>query len=223
MSNFNISLHNFTKYFREVSVVVIGVAITLSVSYWIGINNEKRDMALYLNAVKMELEENYKYLEEATERFRPTHAYSEYLSTHDKKDLERDSIMAYSNVWHNAFSITFKKNAFEMFKSSGSMRLEKDKNLLLSIWNAYKELSDLEQQTEFFTNEKWAEIKKEIFTFLDMIETQGDIGLYKMIENTNIVPMYNFHTIGVDRGTMQKYEDALESTKETLEKLEKVL
>jgi len=43
------------------------------------------------------------------------------------------------------------------------------------------------------------------------------------MQKTKTVPMYNFHTIGIDRGTMKQYEDALESTKETLEKLEKVL
>ena len=43
------------KFVREISVIVIGVAITLSASYWLSDRNEKRDMALYLTAIKMEL------------------------------------------------------------------------------------------------------------------------------------------------------------------------
>ena len=45
------SIKKSGKYLREISVVVIGVAITLSVSYWIGVKNEKRDMALHLRAI----------------------------------------------------------------------------------------------------------------------------------------------------------------------------
>ena len=55
------------KYLREISVVVIGVAITLSASFWINNRNDKRDMNLYLYAIKLELDENIKFLEkEAT-------------------------------------------------------------------------------------------------------------------------------------------------------------
>jgi hypothetical protein len=203
--------------------VVIGVAVTLCAGYLIGLNNENRDMKLYLNAIKMELEENHTVLEQAAERFRPVHAYSNYLRTHNRKDLEIDSLMAYQSVWHNASTNSFKKNAFEMFKSSGSMRLVKDKELLLSIWSAYKIFDNVEDQTEFFMKEKWVEIKKEIFTFLNDYEIIGDPDYRKILEETKIVPMYDFHIIGVDASTMYIFENALESTKETIEKLEKIL
>ena len=53
------------KFLREIAVIVIGVAITLSASYWITNKNAERDMDLYLNAIRIELEENIRTLEEA--------------------------------------------------------------------------------------------------------------------------------------------------------------
>ncbi|MDR1602591.1 MAG: hypothetical protein LBS42_09220 [Tannerella sp.] len=47
----------------ELSIVVIGIAIMLSVNNWLTTRNEKKDMALYLNAVKLELETNLADLE----------------------------------------------------------------------------------------------------------------------------------------------------------------
>ncbi|MDR0206006.1 MAG: hypothetical protein LBI45_01945, partial [Bacteroidales bacterium] len=90
MANTNFSSNKFVKYFREVSVVVIGVAITLFASYRLGINNEKRDMTLYLNTVKMELEENIKILDTARLKLQISVNYSQYLWTHDKDALDED-------------------------------------------------------------------------------------------------------------------------------------
>jgi len=83
------------KYLREISVVVIGVAITLSASYLIGIKSEKRDMALHLNAIKMELEENAKDIGYLIELLKPELKYTNYLQSHDKKSLHKDTIDSY--------------------------------------------------------------------------------------------------------------------------------
>ena len=88
-------MNKIGKYLREISVVVIGVAITLSVSYWISNKSEKRDMALYLNAIKLELEENIKTLERAIENLEPSVRYSNYLKSQDAKSLNSDSINSY--------------------------------------------------------------------------------------------------------------------------------
>ena len=203
------SIKQIVKYFREVSVVVIGVAVTLSLSYWIGINNEKRDMRLYLNAIKLELEDNYQVLEDATENYRATHAYSNYLRAHRKSELEKDSILAYSTVWYSAVSIDFKKNAFEMFKSSGTMRLVDDKELLLSLWDVYDELRSVKDTFEWFVPIKWEDMKKEISLLLDDKEVK--------------VPMYNFHVTGMPYQILQPCERALEKAKEMILTLEKDL
>jgi len=58
MNTQKISMSKFGKYLLEVSIVVIGVAITLCVGYWISMRSVKKDVALSLNAIKIELEQN---------------------------------------------------------------------------------------------------------------------------------------------------------------------
>ena len=83
MINLKNSTKKIGKYLREISVVVIGVAITLSVSVWLGNRNEKKDIALHLHAIKMELEENEKNLENLIERLKLAAEYTNYLLSHD--------------------------------------------------------------------------------------------------------------------------------------------
>jgi hypothetical protein len=123
------------KYLREISVVVIGVAITLSASYWITGRNEKRDMALYLNAIKLELEDNINHLDAEVDYLEDWENYARYLKSHDKKSLHPDSIRRGANSDVSTIKyITFQTSAFEMFKISGAMRLIDDKVLLQSLW-----------------------------------------------------------------------------------------
>ena len=138
------------KFLREIAVIVIGVAITLSASYWITNRNAKKDMALYLSAIKLELEENVRVFEEANNNLiQISINYSEYLRLHEKKSLNLDSLIFYRNFTaFNNTPITIKTNAFDMFKASGNMRLMKDKNLLLSLWESYAKLTEQKQNFE---------------------------------------------------------------------------
>ena len=127
MNKTKISFGKIGKYIREISVVVIGVAITLSASYWITNRKEKRDTTLYLNTIKLELKENLKILDEFHQKFiLPSVNYSDYLRSYDKKSLNVDSLKYYTyvrGIVFNVSPITIKTSAFEMFKTSGSMRL----------------------------------------------------------------------------------------------------
>jgi hypothetical protein len=172
------------KYLREVSVVVIGVAITLSVSYWIGIKNEKRDMVLHLRAIKMELQENIGDISFLEKSFRLQYMYTVYLQTHDKFFLDKDTLNRYSSICYDVpDKFTFKSNAFEMFKNSGTMRLMNDKELLKEIWNVYDYLSILKELIDENSSIKWNFIEKEISLY--------DINGGKIEWNT--IPMYDFY------------------------------
>jgi hypothetical protein len=166
------------KYLRKLSIVVIGIAITLSINNWLTTRSEKKDMALYLNAVKLELERNLNHVEWMTGKIEEEVSYSNYLLSHDKNALDPDSIQYYARggcyAIRGALNIF---NAFEMFKASGNMRFIKDKEVLLSIRDAYANLEMYKFQLEEFHNkEKCAEVKKEM-----QMEEKGisiDVPLY---------------------------------------------
>ena len=218
MKNLKISNENLGKYLREISIVVIGVAITLSAGYWITNRNEKRDMALYLNTIKLELEENKKNINETIERVQSSVKYSNYLRSHDKKSLNPDTIKAYSPTYHDVSTIIIKTNAFDMFKTSGNMRLVDDKELLLSIWDAYAVLGETADGFNMFMRVKLEDIQKEYHLF-----SLFDIALLSAEEILKNVPMYDFYVhTAVPHTQIQICEKALMKTIETISKLEEM-
>ena len=143
---------------REISVVVIGVAITLFASSWITNRNEKRDMALCLNAIIIELERNANAFDDYAKRLHKSTRYTAYIRSHDEKSVSQDSIMYYSGAsdesdddrygigWGALQSETLLiKDAFEMFKTFGSMRNVANKEVLISIWEIYNRMENVQR------------------------------------------------------------------------------
>ena len=208
MNKLKIIVKKTGKYLREISVVVIGVAITLFASYWISIKSEKRDMALYLNALKMELEENMKVIDDVKEYSQPSVRYANYLKSHDKKSLNADTIKSYTKVFYTVQSFTFKTNAFEMFKTSGIMRLVDDKELLLSIWDVYNNIDILQKFLDRAYQEKYDEMKKEVLS--------AEQGKSKMKD----APMHFFYATTYPVEMLRASEEILKQSKEVVLKLE---
>ena len=195
------------NYLIEISVVVIGVAITLSVTFWISRTSEKRDMSLFLNAIKMELNDNIKTLENAIEDLKSSVRYTEYLQSHDEKELNRDTIKFYNDAFYSVLKYSFMTNAFEMFKGSGVMRLMSDKELLMSLWDVYEEIEGAKTVSEWYFQEKWGEMKNEVSL---LIEGQ----------DVKVAPMYKFYTMKMPIMITTHYEKVLKRSKETVAKLE---
>lgn len=78
------------SYLRELSVVVLGVAITLGASTLISARNAKKDLDLYLNAVKMEMEGNMKLLDEQRRYIMMLNGAGDYLRSAPLAELRRD-------------------------------------------------------------------------------------------------------------------------------------
>jgi hypothetical protein len=188
MNNVKDLIKKIGKYLREVSAVMVGVAITLFSGFWIAGNSEKRDVALYLNLIKLELEKNKDELDYTVKRLQPTIRYADYLRSHDKKSLNPDTIRAYAGEYYNASPIMIQTNAFDMFKSSGNMRLVNDKELLLSIWDSYSNLAELKKIFDGFMQIKVDDMMKEseLFSLYDVASLSDE----EILKN---VPMYKYH------------------------------
>jgi hypothetical protein len=158
------------------------------------------------------MEENIKVIDEAMEFIQPCLKYSEYLQTNDKKTLNPDTIMKYASNIYYSRSFSFKTNAFEMFKSSGIMRLMTDKELLLSIWDAYVELADLKDFFDWYDKTKTDDMIKEVSDVI--IVKNGSLDV-----NKTIIPMYNFYLIGIPGNVPRECEKVLTKAKELVERL----
>ena len=200
------------KYFRDFSIVVAGIAVTLYVNYQVTHQSEKRDLKLYLNAIKLELAGNIYYLGEERERLLSKEfEYADYLKSHAKNELHQDTIRYYAKDGYvHAEVIAFKAAAFEMFKSSGAMRLMQDKELMQKIWEAYFLMHRHEITLDKLEQMKMEEIRK----WLD-----------ERKENPDVIPLHYFYTSGIYDsyldGKLNIFEEISELLKEILPELEK--
>jgi hypothetical protein len=204
-----LNIKDISNYLREVSVVVIGVAITLSASYLFTKSSEKRDMHLYLNALRMELEENLKILDQSAVVYQRHVRYADYLQSNNKEALIPDSISHYSNVYYGYTPYTFNNNAFEMFKTSGIMRLMNDKELLLSIWDIYSGLSEIKTILDLYMDMRLEDMKKE-----------KDWSVTEKLKN---IPMYNFYMTEAPYNMQYACEEGSRGVNEILLMLDKAL
>jgi len=216
MNKTKTSIKKIKKILREIFVVVIGVGITLSASYWITNRKEKSDMALYLNTIKFELTENKKTLDGIEQHLQKSNNYTLYLSSHNKKSLNADSIRFYSDTYYQILTLTLKTNAFDMFKTSGNMRLASNKELLLSIWDTYAKLVDLQQQFSAIMALKFEDMRKET-----QLVPMWEIMSWSDEEILKNVPMYNFHVnLWFYNMLLYAYQNTSAMLNETLSKFE---
>ena len=204
-----ISMKTVVRYIRDFSIVVAGIAVTLYVNDQVSNNSEKRDLKLYLNAVKLELEENIRYLEERKEQLTREFEYADYLRTHEKDHLNWDIIESYARGGYaDVDFVNFQTASFEMFKSSGTMRLMLNKEMMLQIWKTYLKLQREEQALGTLTQLKVEEIKK----WLDEKE-----------KNPYIIPLYNYYKNDLAQRQLDVYEETSQILKEVVLVLEKEL
>jgi hypothetical protein len=208
MKKTDLSPKTIIRYIRDFSIVVAGIAVTLYVNYKVTNQGEKRDMNLYLNAIKIELEENIKELDKAVEHYQNDMKYRTYLTSYDKKSFNKDSLQSYSNTFFNVQIFSFKTNAFEMFKYSSTMRLIDDKELLLSIWEVYDDLSSVKNALEWISRAKWEDYRKEVSLIVE-----NDMQITG-------VPMYNYYISGMPNAGLQACEDLVNQSKKLITKLE---
>ena len=195
-------MKKFVRYIRDFSIVVAGIAATLYVNNQITNQAEKRDLKLYLNAMMIELEDNIAYINDKS--FERESKYADYLKSSEKNKLDYDVIQDFARgSYADVDFVFFRTSAFEMFKSSGTMRLLQNKIIMQKIWDTYFWLNRYEASFEKLTQIKMDEIKK----WLD--ERDRNPG-------KKIIPLYNFYVSGV-------YDDYLERNTEIYKELSLLL
>jgi hypothetical protein len=204
-----ISMKSILRYIRDFSIVVAGVAVTLYVTDKATYRSEKRDIKLYLTAIKLEAEENIYAINEAIDALQIPILYTNYLWTHDKNSLNTDTLRLYIPMASNTSECWLMTNAFEMFKNSGSMRLMDNRELLMDIWNIYAGIDWLKDQINLYNERHWKEFDKETTLQLE--------------HNIFRARFYNFYITGAAFKMREKYELRLESLNYLVSELEKEL
>ena len=209
------SIKSIGKYLRELSIVVTSIAITVSIGIWVNSENNKKDLKLNLEAIRLELEGNIMYIINRETALLPEYKYASYLKSQKKEKLDFDIIKDVAqNSYTNVDFIFFKTGAFEMFKSSGAMRLLQNKELMQKIWDTY-----------FWLHRQ--EVAFEKLTQIKIDEIMNYVAEKKKYPDRQIIPLYDFYTLGVYdfyyEGIKSTYSELFEMLNETLSELEKEL
>ncbi len=161
----NIYFRNIRKYLRELSVVVVGIAITFFVSGWITGLQEKKMLKSYLQAVKFELEENQLQVEDKMLMYAQISILADYLAIKSPQDHLVDSVSLVSfynsslfgnqqEVVTNISTIVIKTSAFQMLKSSQVAHTFMDQELFRSILESYTLMEDIKRESDEYMSGK---------------------------------------------------------------------
>ncbi|MCL2028736.1 MAG: hypothetical protein FWG79_09680 [Bacteroidales bacterium] len=211
MKKTNKTLVSVGKYFREVSAVVLGVAITVSATVLINNQIQKKDTEYYLHSIKLELENiTIPTLEGAINYYRLDAQYAQYLLSHDAKSYHADSIEYYRIAYQSIQRFSLSTNAFEMLKNFRPTRTM-DKNLLLNLSAMFSYYSRYNDIFEWYFNTKWAHLEKA------PTNNTADIMFDK---NNPVAPLFDFYKFRFGKPLLQDCEALLEGTKQLLSLLE---
>jgi len=178
------------KYLRELSVVIIGVAVTFYLTDVFAESKEQKEIKLHLSAIYSELEFNLDIINEL-DSFYTDHLILKDLLTrwaYFPEKVDMDSINHYSYVAFHGNIMTYKKGAYEMFINSGLMKAINDKELLLSITNAYMQLELVKEDHAahmVLKNQEYGKLYSNVSFAEDGLN----------ITDPNLVNLFNFHAL----------------------------
>jgi len=150
----NLKKWRIGEYLRELSVIVIGIAITFWGSGLINDINTRKSLKQELIAVESELMENEKEITEVLRFYSDLYKYRLLLSAGDIQKADKDSLRKYQYTITNIVSYNYKKDAFDMLKYSGGLKEIKDKNKIMSIMECYMLMEQAKEVHDSYMNSK---------------------------------------------------------------------
>ncbi len=187
------------NYFRELSIVIIGVAVTLYAGNAITGIKEKKDLERQLEAVYIELEENSKRLDPVIEFYKVHEELRHYLYQvmEHPESYSNDSIQKYRRVMSFNANFSYKHAAYDMFINSGAMKLMTDRKQLLEITESYIMLEEFKD-----SNDGHIQLKEQKFTEVYKMDRKTVFEKEYDIRNPEWNMEFNFHALnsGMEEG-----------------------
>lgn len=140
------------NYFRELSVVVVGVFITLAATNFISETSQEKQIKETMLMIKMELTENLKEISKAETEYLHEIAFFQLLQA--KQDSIRSikaSILEENiNAPYRVCDLTYSEDALEVLKTSALMQQISDKQFILKLLQAYKQCRIIKRDNDFY-------------------------------------------------------------------------
>lgn len=145
-----------SEYLRELSIVIIGVLVTLLITNMISDYKRQKEIEGMLKFVRAELADNLAELEHVGWRWTgEQHLFR--LMQENTDNLERipaDTLRKYEYAIGALYGLTVKTDSYELLRSSMLVQYVKDKDLLRKLSGTYGELRNLNGQLSSYTTQK---------------------------------------------------------------------
>ncbi|MDR0660766.1 MAG: hypothetical protein LBG19_08195 [Prevotellaceae bacterium] len=154
MSKFKVP--KFVKYIRALSIVIVGVLITLSITSYISRKAKEKEVKELMTLIKIELQENLESIERVQQKYE-TEQRVFALIRQQIDNLEKipaDTLKQHRNILGGIHRVLSEKDSYEVFKSSLLMPYVKDKNFLRRLAKTYREIETISDQLERYTTMK---------------------------------------------------------------------
>lgn len=156
------------SYLRELSVVIIGILITLSITNLINNYNRQKDLDGMLSLVKQELYENLESLDGVQRRWEgEAHIFSVIRKNDFNIDaIPVDTLGKYYYAIGALHGFSGKTDSYDVLKASTQVQYIKHKGLLQNLSYAYSRISALNDQLTIYS-EKKADYMNPIYAGMD--------------------------------------------------------
>lgn len=147
---------NAIQYLKELSIVIIGVLVTLTITNAIGNYNRQQEIRGMMSFIKAELEENLENLDWMESRWEGEQRIFDAVMK-NRDDIHRipvDTLSKYSYAIGALYGLSIQSDSYDLLKNSMLMQYVKDKNLLRRLSRTYNELGALDRQLSSYSQHK---------------------------------------------------------------------
>lgn len=144
-------------YLRDLSIVILGVAVTFIGSALITRHTVNKDIRENMRLIKIELDKNVMKVHEIMDYIAEDVRIGREVLSQDYRMLPQDTLAAYASAVSRVQIFSYTQDALEILKASSLMPDVKDKQLLLNIFRCYEAFGNVVAAVEFYNNRKqWA-------------------------------------------------------------------
>lgn len=153
------------NYFRQLSIVVLGVLVTFVGSDIISGYYKQKEVTAVMNLVRAELQYNEEQLAGIQKVAMAEMRLFRILKEHDYRcdDIPQDTLGYYLGAFNSMNVLNYSDQALQVLKGSSLMQHVGDKEFLVSLLNTYQAGELFEERMRYYFNRKsavWAEFLK---------------------------------------------------------------
>ena len=141
-------------YLRELSVVILGVAVTFAGSAMIPNHTVRKNLKENMRLIKIELEKNVMKLHEAMDYIAADVHIGREMLSRDYRSIPPDTLRMYAHAISYLQPYSYTDDALEMLEASALMPDVRNKHLLLYIIRCYEAFGNFGSVMDFYNSKK---------------------------------------------------------------------